>query len=67
VRLANDVVVNLSSWRDLLPDGTCFEGMGIAPDIEVPAKPGDFAGRDPVLEAAIAYLSAKPEARPVAR
>lgn len=57
--LGNDVVVNLSSWRDLLPDGTCFEGIGIAPDIEVRTTATDFADRDPVLEAALAYLAAK--------
>lgn len=60
VRLANDVVVNLSSWRDMLPDGTCFEGVGIKPDIEVRTTPNDFVDRDPVLETAIAYLSGKP-------
>ncbi len=33
-------------------------GAGIEPDIAVPASPGDFAaGVDPVLEAAVAYLS----------
>jgi len=64
VRLANDVVVNLSSWRDMLPDGTCFEGIGIKPDIEVRTTPADFVARDPALEAAIAYLSGKPLAHP---
>lgn len=59
--LANDVVVNLSSWRDMLPDGTCIEGIGIAPDIEVRTTPADFADRDPVLDAALAYLAAKPD------
>ena len=58
VRLANDVVVNLSSWRDMLPDGTCFEGVGISPDIEVKTTPTDFAQRDPVLEAGLAVLGA---------
>ena len=57
--LANDVVVNLSSWRDMLPDGTCFEGIGIAPDIEVRTTTADFAGRDLVLAAALGYLAAK--------
>ena len=64
VRLANDVVVNLSSWRDMLPDGTCFEGIGIKPDIEVRTTPADFVNRDPVLEAAIAHLNGKPVAHP---
>ena len=56
VRLANDVVVNLSSWRDMLPDGTCFEGIGIGADVEVKTTPADFAQRDPVLEAGLGAL-----------
>ena len=57
VRLPNDVVVNLSSWKDELPDGTCFEGVGIQPDLPVKAAPSDFDAADPVLEAALRYLS----------
>jgi C-terminal processing protease CtpA/Prc len=31
------------------PDGTVFEGEGIAPDVEVQAKPADFEREDPIL------------------
>src|SRR5690349_16790321 len=46
--LPNGVTVYLSSWRDLLPDGTCFEGVGIAPDIDVPGSQGEAPDQDPV-------------------
>ncbi len=35
------------------PDGTCFEGVGIAPDHLVDAAPADFANGDPIYERAI--------------
>lgn len=54
--LPNDVIVYLPSWRDLRPDGTCFEGEGIAPDIEVKTQDKDFHSSDPVLDAALKYL-----------
>ncbi|MFZ5787215.1 MAG: S41 family peptidase, partial [Acidobacteriota bacterium] len=55
--LGNGVVVHLPSWQALLPDGTCFEGRGIAPDVEVPADPaGLAAGRDAVLARALQLL-----------
>lgn len=54
--LPNGVTVYLSSWRDMLPDGTCFEGVGIAPDIDVLAGPAEAPDDDPVLAAAIKYL-----------
>ncbi len=31
-------------------DGTCFEGEGIAPDVEVKAGVKEFEERDPILE-----------------
>jgi hypothetical protein len=37
----------------------CLEGEGVAPDEGVKAGPTDFAGSDPVLEAAAAVLSRK--------
>ena len=44
--------------RDVYPDGTSFVGKGIAPDIEVrETVAGLRAGRDPVLERALAELS----------
>lgn len=53
--LGNGVTVFVPSWKDLRPDGTCLEGEGIAPDVEVkyPTKPGNS---DPVLDAALKYL-----------
>ena len=57
--LGNGVTVYLPSWKDLLLDGSCFEGVGIAPDIEVKTTTDDLAVRDPVLEAALKMLRAK--------
>jgi hypothetical protein len=54
--LGNGVKVFLSSWKDLLPDGSLLEGVGIAPDEEVKAGREDFASGDPVLEAGLAWL-----------
>jgi Peptidase family S41 len=54
--LGNGVTVYLPSWKTMLPDGTEFEGVGVEPDIEVPATPQDFAEGDPVLGAALKYL-----------
>lgn len=53
--LGNGVVVNLPSVKDLRLDGTCFEGEGIAPDIQVRYVRGDGAS-DPVLNAAREFL-----------
>lgn len=52
--LANGVIAYIPSWRDLLPDGTCFEGRGIEPDLEV--KAAGQGGSDAVLEAALGEL-----------
>ena len=54
--LSNGVTVLLPSWKDLRLDGTCFEGEGIAPDIEVKAPASAFEQADPVLTAALTYL-----------
>jgi hypothetical protein len=59
VDLGNGVTAFVPSWKDLRPDGTCLEGEGVAPDVEVKAGPRDFAASDPVLEAAVAVLSKK--------
>ena len=55
--LGNGVTVWLPSWKSLDPSGACIEGVGIEPDIVVPAAshPGT---RDPVLEAARKRLAA---------
>lgn len=56
IELGNGVRVFLPSWRDMLPDGTCFEGQGLGPDVEVPSTPADFDSGDPVLAAALKWL-----------
>jgi hypothetical protein len=56
VDLGNGVTVFLSSWRDMLPDGTLLEGKGIEPDEAVKAGDKGFQKDDPVLEAALAWL-----------
>ena len=40
---------SVPQWKDLRLDGTCFEGEGIAPDVEIKAKPEDFQNEDPIL------------------
>lgn len=54
--LGNGVTVSLPSWKTMLPDGTEFEGIGVAPDIPVAASPIDFTNHDPVLDAALKHL-----------
>ena len=56
--LRNGVTVFLPSWKDMTPEGREFEGVGIAPDIEVKASAADFKTGDPVLETALAHLRA---------
>ena len=58
VELANGITLYLSRWQDLRPDGTTFEGEGIAPDIEVKSTPKDFLTADPVIAAARKQLGA---------
>lgn len=53
VDLGNGVTVYLPSWKALRPDGTCFEGQGIAPDISISATPMELETADPVLQAAL--------------
>ncbi len=54
--LGNGVTVWLPSWKDLWPDGTCFEGQGIEPDIVVRITENQLRKKDPVLESALGYL-----------
>ncbi len=54
--LDNGVTVYVPSWKAMRPDGTCFEGEGIKPDIEVEAKPDEFKKGDPVIERALRSL-----------
>jgi hypothetical protein len=54
--LGNGVRLTLPSWQALRPDGTCFEGQGLAPDVFVPCTSRDFETRDPTLDKALALL-----------
>ena len=55
--LGNGVEVSLPSWKDLMPDGTLLEGVGIAPDVEAGVG-ADFGSADPVVEAAVERVRA---------
>ncbi len=50
--LGNGVTVFLPCWQAMLPDGTCFEGKGIQPDIPVKTTPDRITTSDPVINAA---------------
>lgn len=57
-KLPNGVSVYLPSWIAMTPEGEGFEGEGLEPDVEIEATPEDFAGRDPVLDAALQWIRA---------
>ena len=47
----------LSTMASFRPDGTLYDGKGVAPDVEAWPEPNDFIGRtDSVLEAALKRL-----------
>ena len=54
--LGNGVSIQLPSWQALRPDGTCFEGEGIAPDVFVPCTSRDLQIGEPTLQKALALL-----------
>lgn len=54
--LGNGVTVDLPSWKALRPDGTCFEGEGIEPDVQVRTTNKLVHKSDRVLEAALRLL-----------
>jgi hypothetical protein len=54
--LGNGVTVYLPSWKALRPDGTCFEGEGIAPDFPIRAAAEELKTADPLLQAALTLL-----------
>jgi hypothetical protein len=60
VELGNGVTLYVPSWKDLRLDGTCLEGEGLAPDVEVKAEPQEFSAGDPVLAAALSVLRKTP-------
>jgi hypothetical protein len=57
--LGNGVTLVIPSWQDLRPDGTCFEGKGLDPDVLVPATSTDLESHDPILEKALELLRKK--------
>jgi C-terminal processing protease CtpA/Prc len=56
VNLGNGVTAMVPSWQDLRPDGTCFEGEGISPDIQVRYEPSNLGIGDPVLQVGLKEL-----------
>jgi peroxiredoxin len=54
--LGNGVTVWLPSWKALRPDGTCFEGKGIKPDVIVRISKTQIRKSDRVLETALRLL-----------
>ena len=58
--LSNGWQYTVSRWIEFRPDGTTFEGVGIAPDIRVDISSADAAAlRDTILDEAIANLRAR--------
>lgn len=56
----NGMMLNVAAVRHLFPDGSRFEGIGIAPDIEVHETVQDLkASKDRVLERAMALANQK--------
>jgi carboxyl-terminal processing protease len=52
--LGDGMVLNVTAVRNVFPDGSRFEGAGIAPDIAVATTAADLrASRDPVLRKAL--------------
>jgi len=62
VEAGSGIVVNLPRWLDMDPEGNPIDRVGIAPKIQVDAKPDDFTNQnDPVLASAISHLRGLPE------
>ena len=54
--LGNGVSVTLPSWKAMTLDGEPFEGIGIAPDIEIIAQPADLEWEDTLLTKAVEVI-----------
>jgi C-terminal processing protease CtpA/Prc len=64
LQLPGGLVASICSKSDQFPDGTDLVGVGIQPDLLVSPSVADIrAGRDTVLEAAIAEVSKRIEWR----
>jgi hypothetical protein len=57
--LPNGVTVVVPSWQALRPDGSCFEGEGLKPDVVVDVSPEALGEKDPILERALSLLREK--------
>lgn len=57
--LPNGVTIVLPSWQDLRLDGSCFEGEGLRPDVEVAVNDKDLESKDPILERALELMRQK--------
>lgn len=54
VQFDNGIMLSVGTKRAYFPDGSRYEGVGIAPDIEIIPTSDDLrAGRDPILEKAV--------------
>ncbi len=62
VAIGAGVTLMVPSWQALRPDGSCFEGEGIAPDLDVATTAAELRERDPVLERALELLRRPPSA-----
>ena len=61
IELEGGIVVNLPRWNDMDPAGNPIENVGVAPKVRIEAKSEDFTAlKDPVLDAALAYLRKAP-------
>lgn len=60
--LPGNIVVRMPRWLDMDPDGNPIDEVGVAPDVQIDTKWGDFRSADPVLEAALKRLRETPEA-----
>ncbi|MCK6485918.1 MAG: hypothetical protein HUU22_07970 [Phycisphaerae bacterium] len=54
--LGNGVTVLLPSWKDMAPDGTLIEGVGIRPDVNIEATLVELRRDDPLLAEALKRL-----------
>lgn len=56
----NGMMLNIASVRHMFPDGSKFEGIGIAPDVEIQPKVQDLkSGKDVVLDRALKMATQK--------
>ena len=60
ISLSNGVTVFLPSWVAFTPDGDPFEGKGLSPDVHI-AFSTDTTGEDPLINAALDFLLARPD------